>query len=1584
MLLLAIGLVQTEWGQNWLVHSVTARLSRDLRSRIEIKHVSIGFFNRLNLEGVLLEDQRRDTLLYAGALRVRITDWFILKDKADIKYIGLENAVIKLQRADSVWNYRYLEDYFASGPSTGKKKEAGIHFNLKKVELKNVSFLQKDAWVGADMEVRVGYLEMDARNITLTGREVDIASLSLTRPYFRMYDYTGNRPDSLRKKRKPRPAPLPGVLQWNPQNWKVAVDRLKIENGTFKNDIQTERDLYTYFDDRHLEFGVINGRITHFRWRQDTITAHIDLATKERSGFAVQSLKADYRFFPTMMEFSKLYLKTNNSELGDYYAMKFGHIDSMKNYLHAVTMVANFRNSRVTSGDIAFFAPQLKDWNRTFTLNGRAKGTVDDFSARNLTVQAGPNTYINGDLDMIGLPDVNTTYVNLKANQFRTTYADAVSFVPQIRNVTTPDLKSLKSLSFTGTFTGFFNDFVTYGRVQSDLGTLVTDLNMKFPSGAPPRYSGTLSTSDFQLGRFLGNSQLGLLAFDGKVAGKGFDWKDLDVNIDGTIRKLHYDRYTYQNIKAKGRLNNGLLDGDFILKDPNADLHLAGLINFRDKMPRFDAHADISYLNLKALQLSREELVLKGVFDLNFTGKTLSDFSGSARIGTATLLQNGRRLSFDSLSIASYTHNGVKTLQVSSNELDANLTGNFDLQALPDAFQLFLNRYYPSYIKPPRKAVHPQSFTFDIKTREVEDYVKLLDSRLSGFDFSHLSGSIDIATNSLNVVATVPQFAFRQYRFSDVDLKADGNLDRLVVTGQVNDAVVTDSLRFPQTNLRLQARNDISDISITTTANQTINQANLDAQVQTFANGVKLRLNPSFFVLNGKTWNIEQGGELDFRQNTMVHGQVVLRETDQEIRLSTQPSGIGSWNDLLVSLRNINLGDLMPIFLPRERIEGLLSGDIQVEDPQNRMNVTADLRTEQLRYDQDSIGQVRAGLFYNNQTGLLTGDGRNADPDHQILFDLALDFKDSTNAHRDRISIQPINYPVKILERFIGFLFSDLRGTVTGKLDILGEGANRDYVGRGQLKNAGMKVNFTQVFYTIEDTEIELKADEINFGTMKLHDRLGNTAQVQGKIKHRSFNHMDFDLVAKVVSRQMELLHTTYNDNQDFYGRAMGTGTLVLVGPQEDMLMNIDVSASETDSSYITLPPSRSRESGLAEFMVEKKYGQEMTGERYKSGGTKMTYMVSMTANPMVNMEVILDEQTADIIKGRGSGNLQITAGTNEPLQLRGRFDLRDGSYTYSFQSFIKKPLYLRPGANNYIEWKGDPYGATMHVEAVYRADNVSFAPLVSGLALDKTLNTYRGDVNVILVMTDELFKPTLNFKLELLDNSVLNRDPTLPYAIQQIEKNPNELSKQVSGLIVFNSFYPYEATQGAGFRPFEEFAYSTLSGLLFGEVNKRLNELLSRILGNTDLTVNFTGSVYNRNLIDQGSRGFNINQSNLNLTVSQPFFDNRFNITFGSTFDVPLQSNIQQTVQFLPDVTAEWLINKSGTIRASFFYRQNLDFIGGISAGAGLRTKRTGANISYRREYDTITEFFFGRRRKKQLPVVPQTEKPFEMPENK
>jgi hypothetical protein len=110
--------IQTNYVQNKLIGWVTHYLSKELKTEISIQHISLSLFNKVNLDGILIKDLHQDTLLYAGQLKCRITDWFFLKDKVEITYLGLEDARIFLYRKDSNWNYQFLADYFSSGDTT--------------------------------------------------------------------------------------------------------------------------------------------------------------------------------------------------------------------------------------------------------------------------------------------------------------------------------------------------------------------------------------------------------------------------------------------------------------------------------------------------------------------------------------------------------------------------------------------------------------------------------------------------------------------------------------------------------------------------------------------------------------------------------------------------------------------------------------------------------------------------------------------------------------------------------------------------------------------------------------------------------------------------------------------------------------------------------------------------------------------------------------------------------------------------------------------------------------------------------------------------------------------------------------------------------------------------------------------------------------------------------------------------------------------------------------------------------------------------------------------------------------------------
>ncbi len=224
-------------------------------------------------------------------------------------------------------------------------------------------------------------------------------------------------------------------------------------------------------------------------------------------------------------------------------------------------------------------------------------------------------------------------------------------------------------------------------------------------------------------------------------------------------------------------------------------------------------------------------------------------------------------MSFDSLVVESNIIDSSKTITVMSNEFEGAIVGEFSIKKLPAAFQEFLHRYYPSYIKPNTINLSKEKFSFVITTRQVDPYIDLFTKDIRGFNNTNINGRINSDQNLLNINAEVPQFNYKNISFYKVELKGNGNYDSLSLETNIGEVYVNDSLHFPLTHIQLRSFNDISDVKISTSANQTLNAANISARVQTLTDGVKIKFNPSTFDINSKTWTIDKNGELLFSKN---------------------------------------------------------------------------------------------------------------------------------------------------------------------------------------------------------------------------------------------------------------------------------------------------------------------------------------------------------------------------------------------------------------------------------------------------------------------------------------------------------------------------------------------------------------------------------------------------------------------------------------------------------------------------------------------------------------------------------------------
>jgi hypothetical protein len=494
------------------------------------------------------------------------------------------------------------------------------------------------------------------------------------------------------------------------------------------------------------------------------------------------------------------------------------------------------------------------------------------------------------------------------------------------------------------------------------------------------------------------------------------------------------------------------------------------------------------------------------------------------------------------------------------------------------------------------------------------------------------------------------------------------------------------------------------------------------------------------------------------------------------------------------------------------------------------------------------------------------------------------------------------------------------------------------------------------VYYIIDTARIHMENGWMDFGRFTIKDTLGNKGYASGKLYQKGFKNMQYDF--DVQSNRMLLVNTTAKDNSQFYGNATGKASFSLKGPETDMRM--EITGEPTDSSYIYIPINQNSGESDAEFIVFKQYGTEQADK--KNTAIKLSVGLDLKINNKAWINVILDELNGDVLKARGSGNLKIKVPADGEMTMRGRYNIDEGNYGFNFQSIIRKPFVLKKNAGSYIEWQGNPYEADLKVAAVYQADGVTMTDILSG----SSRNTYRGkreSVDVVANISGKLSQPDIRFSIQLQPSSELRNDDGAVKFLASLEQNQNEMLKQVSTLLVFNSFVGIGDDGSGGNDLFGSLISGTISGLVSGAVNKWLDRALAKAGFKLELNYSvYNGATLYGNSAVSGSNAFSRNSANLKFIKN--LMNDKILITVGGDFDYTFlgaAAAAQGNFMFLHDVTVEIVLSKDRKLRGILFSKSNIDAATGV---LGQRS-RHGASISYRRDFDSLKELFQGQARK-------------------
>jgi len=1547
VILLAI-LVNLTPVQNLLAQKAVAILSGKLQTKVSLKKVKISFFNEVQLEGLYVEDRQKDTLLYAGRAALRITDWFFLKDKPVLSYLGLNDAYVNLYRTrrSDTWNYQFVIDAFASKPSKKEKKGSDLKIDLRKVELNRVKFRMIDAWAGSDMEGAVDHFAIDARVVDFDKKEIDIASIGGNKVMFGLRDYKGGRPPH------PKSTTVPAVdtTPFNPGKWKVRVSRLALEDSRFFLEDPDTKAVPGYFDPYHMNVTSIDIRSEDIRIIGDTLTGNLKhLGAKERCGFEIKELSAKVTVSPVLSECRDLKLVTGNSNLGNYYAMKYRRFPDFEDYINSVIMVGRLDQSEVGIADIAFFAPELKRYDKLSVLvSGSSTGPVSNLRVTGLRLDDGI-TKFSGNLSMQGLPNIDATYIKYTNGLIQTNGMAAYTYAPELRGQDALDLTDVKNLQFKGEFAGFISNFYTKGIINSNIGNLTADVHMKLPYGRQSSYAGSITAAGFDIGLLLKQDILGPLDLDVAVDGRGFDANEASINVKGNVRSAMLYGYNYRNIKIDGLLASRKFDGSLVARDSNLLLDFNGKIDFSGEVPAFDMHAAVTYADLQALGVTQNNVKAQGTLTANFEGSNIDNFTGAAQLFGMHITQDSIPLRIDSVTLVS-RNNGedFKEILLSSNEISAKVSGQFSLIDLPQSAQLFLSYYLPEYVKRPSRVNEKQNLAFEISAGAPNDLIALFNKKIQVAPGAHFEGAMDMPRQQLSFTGAIPSVAFGNMRLNNIEVRSNGTYEALRIEAMANGWKAGNNDLASTIQFQASLAQDTAQFQLLATSPTSIGSAEINGTAYADRDSFFLRLLPSQFFLNSDKWQIPGNNRFVFSKDYVAVKDLVMESGIQRVEVNTGSDG--GPNEVVTHVRNIDIAPFNRLLgLENLYLDGRIDGSFDVNHLLKDQKLTFDLTASNLRVNNDTLGEVRAAGNYDVATSLVTleeGSGlsyKSSRAEVEGTYNLRKESNENIDAN-----IRFNHAEMKWAEPFLAGYVHRLTGEVNGSISIKGNAATPVTVGSLELGDVGFIPDITGVHYNIPAATIQVTDSKFDLGSITVKDDDGNEGTLSGSVQHSRLSNFSFRM--NMRSDNIKVVDLRDYQNANFYGDVKASVQLRLSGPANNL--NLNIFATPQKNSHLFIPITSGTDMGQYNYIHFKQYGQAQSPIVHNPN--KFNIRIDAVATPDLEATIILDPNTKEQIWAKGTGNIILEIPSEGDMRMNGNYVIDEGKYDYAFRQLTvlnyQRQFIINP--NSVIKWNGDIANADLDVSAYTQVKARLYDLIINEVDRANLSQSELKDaqimqmVSVNMNMKGSLDKPDLKFKIDLVENRSVG---TYAYQkLQRINTDDKQLYTQVASLLLLEQFVPPEginntaATAGV---------INNMSELASATASSQFTNFANKLLGMEDLSV---GVKYKYYTLAEGAGSPNfINRNEAGLNLKKNFLKNRLIVEVGGIYDWGRNSNTDVVGSFAGDFRVQYLLTEDGRIRFNVFRTSNYDALFSQLIG------RQGVGVSYRRSFNGLLDFF-------------------------
>lgn len=1417
-----------------------------------------------------------------------------------------------------------------------EKLNIGLRGNLSFTNLEVIDFREKQM-------ISVKKLRLNPGRISLKNKEANIRSLSLEGVTFAIRQYRGDESDNLGHLLKHFRSQAADTLQTidTANGWKILCKNLKLRNAHFiyeNQDLKISSPAIDFDDIELLDLDILASNI---EIGGDTIKADFGVITFiEKSGFELQEFSAKIKFSPTGLSAHQLLIKTNNSNLDLDLKFEYANLSAFAEFIDEVNFNGHFRESELQMSDIGYFAETMFSMSDLIKLKGDVSGRVNNIRGKNLDIEYGDVTKFLGSWQMSGLPNITETFVHANIQSLKTSAADVRSFAlpANAAGIPIPELlQKVGVVNITGKFTGFYNDFVSKADFKSPLGNLSTDILLKTSKKTKLlTYRGKLKATNLDIGTlFSAKEQLGKTSFVLEVDGRGIMLDSLDITAKGMVQSLQFNNYNYENISLDGNFNNRIFTGHTEIKDENLDFEFNGLIHFDGAKPRFDFNSTVHHADLFKLKISKRDsvsvLATKMNFDFRATG--IDDVRGIIVFDSTQYTEHKNTYFLNKLLLSSdQATDGLKSLRMRSDFIDADFEGYYTLSDIIPSIKNYLQNYSPIVAQKlsEKPAGHQNQYIdISINLKETRDISKLFFPELTLAPEASILGVVNFPEKKVQIEGNADWINYSAIKMYDWKLLTNSNSEQFGLSIDVDkiyfgDIRQSDSLPMGIDSLQIHTtlNNDSIAFGITWNDLNNINQNTGDIKGY-LEMGRNNSYSAGFYEVNvlidSAAWTVNPRHKIISNPDGLFFEDIKF-ESDTSLfsisgGISENPS-----DSLWMAFEKLNISHLDQLIQGGQvDVNGILDGSITLTNLLVQPNFLADLSLDDLYFNGENLGVLNLKTTWDNTYSRL-GVDLDISKQGEIGIDNTLkingDYFPSGVETNFDLEVNISMLSTHVFNPFFEEFFElDKSSLASGNVHFTGNYAKPVATGKIDLIRTQFLIKYLNTLYTAAGS-IDVGENFFNVNNLELYDSRLKSAICTGRINHTYFKNFNLDI--HIAQENFSTLNTTSRDNELFYGTAIASGKVDIVGPLDDILMEIKVKTDE--GTRIIVPISSSLNVSENDFIIFLNTADSLKSKEstYDVNLKGFTMNMELNVTPDANIEIFLPYNMGNI-KGNGSGEIGMGIYPNGHFTMNGDYVISDGTFLFNFENILGREFKINEGSK--ISWTGDPYDASVDISATYHLKTT-----LAGLRLQtdsSSIRNTRVEVNCNINLRNALFNPDITFSIDFAN--VAEDTKQIIYAALDTT-DQSAMSQQILSLLVIGSFSYTSAGPNIGATGFKL-------------LSNQLSEWLSRISKDFDIGINY-------------QPGTELTEEELEVALRTQLFNDRLSID--GNFGVRGSPEEQNTSNVVGDINVEYKITNDGRIRVKAFNRAN-----DISFLEDNAPYTQGVGIFYRKEFENLRDLF-------------------------